>query len=312
MVPARNRTEVHNGRVKLCLAALAFVLAAGNCVAQSASSPVESSGNSGRTKSSPASGEPPTHGTESTQKKPSSGNPTVDAILDRLEAKGKAIKGLGSKLVYTYVTVELVEDKQVKEGTLLFARGEPNAKFLIHFDKMTAGGVVNRRGEYFLFDGQWLTERNDRSKTIIRRQIARVGERKDPFELGKGPFPLPFGQKRKDILEQFTVSLEEFELGDPLHSVHLHCVPRPNTELEQKYSRVEIYVDRRLDMPIRIVTERLVDGNRIEVDFKEIDANEAPAGSRFQIEVPKDFTVTEEPLPASTSIEAAPGGAGGG
>jgi outer membrane lipoprotein-sorting protein len=227
----------------------------------------------------------------------SSGDPRVDRILDRLEEKGQAIKGLGCKLTYKYVTVEPVEDAQVKEGELLFAVGEPNSKFLIHFTSMIAEGVAIERHEYFLFDGEWLIERNDKARTVIRRQIVRTGEKVDPFKLGKGPFPLPFGQKREDILRNFKVTAEKFEVGDPRNSEHLHCVPLPNTELATKYSRVEIYIDKDLELPTRIVTERLMDGNRIEVDFKGVDTKEAPAMSRFQVDVPAGFEVTEEPLP---------------
>lgn len=232
----------------------------------------------------------------------SSGDPAVDAILDRLEAKGKAIKGLSCRLIYTFVTVEPVEDKTIKKGTLLFARGDPNSKFLIRFTELIAAGVIDRHEQHFLFDGEWLTELNQKSKTVIRRQIARKGERIDPFELGKGPFPLPFGQKRAEMLKQFKIELSPFALGDPLHTKHLHCVPRASTELGRKYSRVEIYVDTRLDIPVRIVSERISDGNRIEVDFKEVDLNEAPAGSRFQIKVPKGYDVTTEPLSAKSEV----------
>lgn len=282
-----------------------------NCVARPAAageSPQAVSGDepAGRTSTQPVSSQPtsPPPAAGATVRPPTSGDPTVDSILDRLEIKGKAIKGLSCDLVYTYVTVEPVEDTQVKEGRLLFARGEPNARFLVHFTKMIAGGLIRRSGEYYLFDGQWLTERNDKAKTVIRRQIARSGERKDPFELGKGPFPLPFGQKREDILRQFRVTSQAFTLGDPPGSLHLHCVPRPKTAMSEKYSRVEIYVDRRLDLPIRIVSERLSDGNRIEVDFKGIDTNDAPAGSRFTIgRVPEDFTTTVEPLPPRSGGE---------
>lgn len=227
----------------------------------------------------------------------SSGDPRVDEILDRLEAKGEAIKGLACGLTYRYVTVEPVEDAIVKEGELLYAVAKPNSKFYIHFDKMIAEGVIIPRDEYFLFDGEWLTERNDKAKTIIRRQIVRTGRKVDPFKLGKGPFPLPFGQNRDEILRSFKVTLRDFEIGNPPNTQHLYCVPLPGTELSQKYSRVDIFVDRRLELPTRIETERVVDGNRIEVNFHDVDVNEAPAMSRFQIETPADFNVSEEPLP---------------
>ncbi len=228
--------------------------------------------------------------------KTSSGDAKVDAILDRLETKGQAIKGLGCKLIYRFVIVAPVGDQQVKEGSLLFARGEPNSKFFVHFQKLIADGIVKETGEYWAFDGRWLVERNDVGRTIIKREIAKSGERQDPFKIGKGPFPLPLGQKREDILTNFKVNLADFTLGDPRNSDHLHCVPLPNTQLAEKYSRVEIYVDRTTELPVRVVSERVSDGNRIEVDFKDIDLQAAPAGSRFRVEEPKDYEVTVEPL----------------
>jgi len=228
---------------------------------------------------------------------PSSGDPVIDAILDRLEAKGKAIKGLSATMMYASVTVFPVEDKKTKEGTLLFARGQPNARFRVHFTKKIYSGTVDRSEELYIFDGRWLIIRNDKAKTVTRRQIARDGEHKDPFKIGKGLFPLPFGQRRDEMLRHFKISLKPFELGDPLHSQHLHCVPRPKAQLAGKYSRVEMYVDKRLDLPIRIVCENAADGNRIEVDFKDVDVSRAPAGSRFDIgDIPADFTVTIKPL----------------
>ncbi len=236
-----------------------------------------------------------------TNPKPTSGDAKIDAILDRLDEKGHVIKGIKSRLTYTYIVVDPVESRQVKEGTLLFARSEPNSRFLVHFDRTIADGVVNRSGEYYGFDGRWMIERNDRAKNIIKRELAREGQYRDPFKLGEGPFPLPFGQSRADILKNFRVALVPFALGDPLQSDHLRCIPLPGTEMAQKYSRVDIYVDRRIDLPVRIVSENLKDGNRIEVDFKDISAGEAPAASRFHIEEPKDFEVRTERLNESAS-----------
>lgn len=242
---------------------------------------------------SKASSQPASVGTSA---KSTSGNAKVDQLLDRLESKGKAIKGLSCKLEYRHVTVDPVEDVTTKEGELLFARGEPNSKFLVHFSKLRAAGVVRDVGEHFAFDGQWLIERNDKSKTIIKREVAKLGETKDPFEIGKGPFPLPFGQKREDMLSQFKIEIADFTLGDPRNTDHLHCVPIPNTHLATKYKRVEIFIDRNLELPVRIVTERVDDDSRIEVDFKDVDISAAPAGSRFKLDEPKDFTVSVEPL----------------
>jgi hypothetical protein len=56
-----------------------------------------------------------------------------------------------------------------------------------------------------------------------------------------------------------------------------------------------VYASRRREVA-RVVSERVKDGNRIEVDFRDIDVGQAPAGSRFRVEEPKDFEVSIEPL----------------
>ncbi len=233
--------------------------------------------------------------------KRSSGNPKVDQILDRLESKGQSIKGLACKINHKHVTVEPVEDESNKEGELLFAKGDPNSKFLVVFKKLRAAGVIRDTGEHFAFDGRWLIERNDKDKRIIKREVAKPGETKDLFEIGKGAFPLPFGQKRADMLSQFKIDLADFTLGDPRNTDHLHCVPLPDTPLAAKYKRIEIFVDRTLELPVRIVTERIEDDSRIEVDFKDVDISAAPAGSRFKIDEPKDYIVSTEPLADPTT-----------
>lgn len=227
---------------------------------------------------------------------PTSGDKAVDAILDRLEAKGDAIQGLSCRIIYKYITTAVVEDVQTKEGSLLFARAEPNPRFLIHFEKLIAGGAVLDRHEYFGFDGEWATERVDASKQVKKWQVVRKGDRVDPFRLGKGPFPLPFGQKRRDILQSMTVKLAPFELGDPRNTDHLRCVPLPTSELSAKYARVDFFIDRTLELPVRVVLESIKDGSRTEVDFQDVDAGAAPALSRLQVAVPGDFEVTVEPL----------------
>lgn len=235
-------------------------------------------------------------------KAPAQADERVVRILDRLEAKGRAVKGLRCDLAYAFVD-SLVGDRKVKEGFLFFIKGEPHTKFLVEFNKNVASGAVERNKEIFLFDGTWLTERNDKSKTVIKRQMVHPGEKLDLFEIGRGPFPLPFGQKRDEILRLFKVTHAPFEVGDPPGTEHLHCIPKPGTHLAEKYTRLEIFVDKTIDLPVRIVSENANDGNRIEVDFKSIDTDAAPAGSRFAVETPSDFTVTVENLDGRTAME---------
>ncbi len=231
-----------------------------------------------------------------------SGNAAVDSILDRLEAKGQAIKGISTNVTYNDVRFEPVEEKIVKKGELLFLRGNPSSKFLIRFDETIAGGVKRPKPEYYLFDGRWMTERNDATKQIIRREVVREGQSIDPFKLKKGPFPLPFGQRRADMIENFHITLLPPRPDDPPNTDHLHCEPRPESEFAPEYRRVDMYIDKKIELPVRIEIERKSDDSVIDARFDNLDPSAAPADSRFQIETPpgKDWNVDVQLFQSAT------------
>ena len=101
----------------------------------------------------------------------------------------------------------MLDDVQKYEGILRFRVGEPNPRFLIRFDKFIQEGIESREKQWHAFDGQWYIEVREKTETINKRQIVRPGEKLNVFKLGQGPFPLPFGQNKKDILDNFTVKL---------------------------------------------------------------------------------------------------------
>lgn len=224
-----------------------------------------------------------------------SGDKDVDATLDKLEARGKAAKAIEAEIQYDFITpgpIVDMEDKQTKLGKLLFVQsGKP--QFLVHFVKKMQGGIVNRSPEYYAFDGQWLTERNDRSKTVIRREIVKPDQHVDLFDLGKGPFPLPFGRSRAEMLRYFEIRLHENHADQP---IKLRCLPREGTDLAERYRYVDLFVDRKLDLPTRVVCQRKIDDNRIEVSFANIKELESIDSKQFDVPVPTGFQVTEEPL----------------
>ncbi len=225
-----------------------------------------------------------------------SGNAEVDRLLDKLETAGRDKRGISCKLAHSLVVVMPVESRKKKTGELIFYRDARQTRFRIHFNKLEADGIISRDQEFFAFDGEYFIERNDKSKTLTRRRIVRKGDRNDPFALGKGPFPLPFGQKREDILQHFDVKLAKFEIGDPPGSKHLRCVPRAGTDLAEKYTRVDFYIDPNLSLPVRIVCERRADGDRIEVDFRDITTFRELVPAKFEVTKPSGFTESTEDL----------------
>ncbi|MBI4581344.1 MAG: hypothetical protein HY718_16705, partial [Planctomycetes bacterium] len=154
----------------------------------------------------------------------------VDTILTQLERRGEQIKDIQAEISFTK-TDQVIEDKQVFKGILRFKEEKPNPRFFIRFDKFIQEGVEREKKEWHVFDGEWYIEAREKTSTIVKRQIVRPGEQVNVFRIGQGPFPLPFGQKKADILQNFDVKLIDPQPTDPKNTDHLECTPKPDTDM---------------------------------------------------------------------------------
>ncbi len=178
----------------------------------------------------------------------------IDEILTQLEKRSDGLKDIRCK-------VKFIEDDQInlskrtKLGRILFQMTEPNPHFLVHFEKTEVDGLRGKQ-EWYLFDGQWLHEALERIEQVTRREIVRPGERIDLFDIEKTPFPLPFGQKKDKILRNFDVALAPPAVGDPPHTDHLVCIPKPGSRMDGKYDRLEFFIRRDIHLPCRIMVTK--------------------------------------------------------
>jgi len=222
----------------------------------------------------------------------------VERILDRLERKGNQIKDIQADIEYIKID-PILEDRQKFTGILLFKQDKPNPRFLIRFDKFEQEGIVRKTKEWHEFDGQWYTEARERTKSIIRRQIVQPGEDIEVFRLGQGPFPLPFGQKKDEIRRHCAVQLILPAKGDPPNTDHLECTPLPGTEMDRKYGTVHFYIDRRLNLPVRVRTVEKAEGNEILATFEKIRINQGLSGSATNIPDLPNYSISTEPFRTS-------------
>ncbi|MCH8147894.1 MAG: hypothetical protein IH987_07850 [Planctomycetes bacterium] len=177
--------------------------------------------------------------------------PSVEEILTRLEKRSDGLKDIRCKIHFVVDdTMDLT--KQTKDGRILLLMGEPNPKFMIHFEKSRQGGVLGKR-EWYLFDGRWLHEAIERIEQVTKREITRPGEKRDFFDIETAPIPLPFGQKKEKILKNFTVTWIPPVDGDPENCDHLTCIPKPDSPVARRYDTLDFFIDRAVHLPRRIV-----------------------------------------------------------
>lgn len=223
-------------------------------------------------------------------------DPEVERLLERLEKKGEQITDVEADI--TYVRVDpVLEDRQEYRGIIRFKEDTPNPVFFIRFDSFRHEGIVRDSKEWHVFDGQWYSEARESTRTIVRRQIVRPGETLEVFRIGEGPFPLPFGQRKDDILANFEVRRIEAPEGAPPNSDHIECTPLPGSPMADRYDAIHFSIDRALDLPVRVSTTEKQEGIQITALLNNVRINPGLAASALKLPELSDYQIDTEPLP---------------
>lgn len=186
-------------------------------------------------------------------------DPQVTHWLDKLEARGAQIRTLSASVVYDKNN-PLLGEQQKRIGSLVYRAADTAAKksaaFAVDFDKLILDDQLRPQQLQFIFDGDWLVEKDHARKMFQKRQIVAPGQVYDPLQLD-GPFPLPIGQKRAEVLARFTVTLIPPAEGDPANSVHLQLAPRPDApraEGAKQFKLIDLYLDQASVIPVKVST----------------------------------------------------------
>jgi len=184
-------------------------------------------------------------------------DPAALRILHRLERAGREYPNIVAELYYREDMLQTGLTVQ-RRGRVYYqaAAGKNPAKFRIHFETVREGrGRTLRRPQDYLFDGQFLTVRKEKIKQQVRYQVAPPGRRAEPLKLGRGPFPVPFGQKAETVLKYFRVSTRPARTSDPAGTEYLKLLTRPQHRREISAVWLEVWVQRKTALPVKIVTQ---------------------------------------------------------
>lgn len=152
---------------------------------------------------------------------------TAGELLDALERADRDIRVFSAQVQYVRI-FELQADIQTRTGWLWF-RTDPPAKVdhvvpdenrpvrkrsvAVRFDKFVAGGRLDNQERLWIFDGEWLVEKDPTERQFIKRRMVRPGQVFDPLRVGEGPFFVPIGQRRSDMENFFHATLRDSSVG---------------------------------------------------------------------------------------------------
>ena len=218
---------------------------------------------------------------------PAGVDPAVDALLDELEKAGQKDQTLEAKVTYT-VDFPTTAERETRVGTVQYQKdtADSPAKFRLYFETFQSIDDPKPRPEKYEYawDGEFFTEVKHKIQSMNKYQLAPKGEKIDPMKIAKGPFPLLFGCKKKDLLELFDITTRPPQKSDPAGSRYLRLVPKSDRADEVNYTAVQLWVDEKTFLPIQIVsTEK--NKNKSTALFSDVKA-----GTTFKPEIfsPRD------------------------
>ena len=226
----------------------------------------------------------------------------VEALLDRLERSAEDLRDFQARIRYD-IWDAVLEEKQIRSGELIYQvdPDDRTKRFAILFDTFSFGNRQEKESKHYIFADGWLVEVDHDRKQFIKRQIVAPGEEFDPLKLGEGPFPLPIGQPKNEVLARFDVKPLDVP-SDPFLAKMLTdrdvegmvLFPKPNTPEAEKFQRVELFYDRATMLPVGInaVAAGAIDpddpnsSNRKTVLLTNLKRNEGVDESKLSIAEP--------------------------
>jgi len=206
-------------------------------------------------------------------------NPPVDSVLQQLDQVGKSLHDFSARIKLSE-TDNTLGQETIRAGTVWFQkRPDGSARMRVLLDRRLSEDQKRASPEKieYLLDGPWLIDRNYQTKNEVRRQVLKPGQKMDLFKLGEGPFPMPIGQDPQDVHRLFDVKSIPPAKDDPAGSVHVQLIPRPNTDLSRKLAQIDVWVDQKTHMPVRIDTQDVKRQTTRSTELKDIVVN-SPRG----------------------------------
>lgn len=244
----------------------------------------------------------------------------AEELLAALETADKKISTITAELNFTTVASEVEgNDRQRRHGWLHFrnrsdaktADGKPapdsHAAASVRFDTLIqASNKQFEEKKTYVVNGPVVIERIEKEKLMYRYRIGRQDKPQDPLKLGEGPFPLPFGQQKQEVLSRFdallTPSLENLEgltggLRERLQSTYqLKLTPKKEAGVSSDVKEIRVWYQKSDMLPVLARIMR-PGGGFDEFYLVGIQVNKPLPANVFDTSVPQGWKVEEKDRP---------------
>jgi outer membrane lipoprotein-sorting protein len=220
-------------------------------------------------------------------------NGPVNRLLSDMNLAAQKLRTCKARIDYLFVQdPELLDTRTFRKGILYYQKTESGSAVLIDFETVKQDdGPEQKSLERYFFDGSWLTKIDYNLKQTQKYQQAPEDKPMDVFEFIGHYFPIVGFSGAADIEKNFeasTISQSDGQKG-------LLLKTKQESPYRDEYTQAQLWIESRTGLPGRIVALS-TQGDRYEIDFKDVRTNEKLPEKTFRISWPADFSVEVKPL----------------
>jgi hypothetical protein len=189
---------------------------------------------------------------------------SADQLLDQLETAADGIRDFKADVFYEKFDA-VAERSELRTGEVVYqTTGAADRRFAIIFNALYSGDRKDDTAkEHYVFSGRSMAEYDHARKQFTKREIVPPGKTFDPLKLGEGPFPLPVGQPKSEVLSRYSAELisppgaeapKQLQIMRERYPdcIGLRLTPRPGTKEVEATSVVDVYYDRATLLPVGV------------------------------------------------------------
>lgn len=198
----------------------------------------------------------------------------LDAVLDKIEARGRTLNALEADLHQRKWTDILQEFDEGESGTFRFLEHKGEIFLRKDIEQPQENHLVIRKGEVIFYQ-----------PAIKQAQQHQLGQNKDKAEF----LLLGFGTSRENLEKTYHIRLlgQEEVMGRQTYMLEL--TPRSD-QVSAFFSKIVLWVDAQLWVPIQ---QKLVEptDDFLEIRFENIKLNPRLSPGDFELKLPRDVKV---------------------
>jgi hypothetical protein len=229
----------------------------------------------------------------------------VNAVLTKLNQKTSELVSYEGQIEYKFTQPALFNSQMLRKGQFYYQKKDNKTNLRINFQTLSQDQEKEKKyiEQYVVLDGTaisgktkeykgtWLVFIDEQTKELKYFQLAEPNDSNKPvdiFDLISRHMPIVGFTHPQELKKQFDISLVAQKASESVDTIELHLVVKPTSDYKDDYRYIDIWLDKTLFLPVKIVTVT-TEEDIYEIKLLKPKINASIAANIFDFTAPKGF-----------------------